>query len=168
MLLWSAPESGNKISCRVCGLSLQKGQEEMTGRESWSVERKDFTLPMREHHQEEFVGRNCFPEAFIGCVGYFGSCSDSTCVITARTVFCQRPIEFQRVLCLVSYCWHCTKLSGVLRKKGSCDGEEGGRGIEERIKINMQVSLCAFWSVDLRGERGERKLKIMQRNCCFS
>lgn len=82
-----------------------------------------------------------------------GTCSDSKCVITLRNVFCQRLIKFQRVLHLFSYCWQCTKLSGVLRKKWSHDGGEGGRRRDERIKINMQANLSVSWSVDLRKKK---------------
>ena len=66
-----------KISCRICGLSLQRVQEEMMGKENYTRrndgERKlicweeRFALQIREHQQEEFVGRDCSPAAFTRC-----------------------------------------------------------------------------------------------------
>lgn len=126
-----------------------------------------FVLQMREHQQEEFVGRDCFPEAFIGRFERGGwlmqwqwVCNNTQdCLLSEAHQIPESPA--------VSYCWQRTKLSGVLRKKGSCDGGGGGRGIDERIKMNMQASLCASWSADLRKKKRGVSLKSCRETAAF-
>lgn len=90
-----------------------------------------------------------------------GSCRASKCAVTLRTVFCQRPMKFWRVLHLFSYCWQCAKL---------CFEEERitwRRRIDERIKMNLQASLWTFWSADLMGGKKKASLKSCRETAAF-
>lgn len=91
---------------------------------------------MREYSQEEFMGRDCFPRVFIGCFERAGW-------LLQRHQVCNNAQD-----CLLSKAHEILESPAlgflVLTMYKAVECFEEKRITDERIKMNMQASLCTF------------------------